>query len=127
MKLPGEYAQALLELSKEKSPKEATDNLIALLKEKGHSSLLPSILEEYLKASERERDSETIVLTIAKTKDASKFKAELQEHMEHSDAAFTKEVVDETIIGGYILEKGEMVIDASYKKKLLLLYQSAIA
>ena len=129
MKLASSYAHALYDLQKDQktSADVAVSKLIKLLKYKGHIKLLPSIAEEFEKIIDVSRDESTMSITCAKEEDFKIHRGELQEHLGHSGSEYTKEVIDETIIGGFILRKGETIIDGSYKKKLLLLYQNAIA
>lgn len=120
------YAEALYQLTQdEKDSSKVVGNLIALLQKKGHMKLLPNILHSFEAKLAVGRDSQTLTFVCAREKDFEKFKNELTDHFEHADAKFTDQVIDDSIIGGYILKKDEVVVDASYKKKLLTLYQSA--
>lgn len=129
MSLEAGYAHALYDLQKSRKldGAAAVSKLIKVLKRKGHLKLLPRIVDEFEKILGLERNKHTMRLTCANETDFEKYKETLKEHFAHSGAEFTEEVVDENIIGGFVLEKGEVVIDGSYKKKLLLLYQSALA
>ena len=129
MSLAAGYAHALYDLQKGQglSSEAAVSKLIKVLKAKGHIKLLPTIVTEFEKILTIGRDEDTLSITCARKEDFKKYQGALKEHLGHSDAEYTEEVVDDTIIGGFILKKGETIIDGSYKKKLLLLYQNAIA
>ena len=129
MNLGANYAHALYDLQKNQklSADAAVSKLVKVLKSKGHLKLLPSIVAEFERILGLGRDTETMTITCARKEDFDKYRSELKNHLGHSDASFTEEKIDETIIGGFILQKGETVVDGSYKKKLLLLYQNAIA
>ena len=129
MNLAKGYAHALYDLEREGNldADTAVSKLVQILKAKGHIRLLPSILSEYKETLEISRDKKTVILTCARESDFEKYRIELKEHLGHLNSDFTEEVVDDTIIGGYILQKEDSVIDASFKKKLLLLYQGATA
>jgi F0F1-type ATP synthase delta subunit len=129
MSLEAGYAHALYELQKGQglSADAAVSKLMKVLKGKGHVKLLPRIVAEFEKILDMGRNEDTITMTCAKEQDFKKYGEELKEHLGTTGSDFTKEVVDDTIIGGFILQKGEIIIDGSYKKKLLLLYQNAIA
>lgn len=122
------YALALYELTKDTTAKPAVvvSDLVKLLKHKGHVKLLPDILREFEKVIDSARDEATMVLTCAKKSDLAKYKNKLKEHFGHSGGSFTKEEVDDTLIGGYVIRSGDTILDGSYKRKLLLLYRSAL-
>ena len=123
------YARALYELQETGTgePSAYATKLLQLLERKGYTKLLPDILREFERITDSARDDATLTLTCARTKDLAKYRDKLKEHFGHSGKAFTKELIDDTLIGGYVLRNGDTVVDASYKNKLLLLYRSVIA
>lgn len=124
------YAHALYTLTQDdhgRNEQSTFENFVALLKKKGHIKLLPNILTSFEALLNSKRDETTLVMTCARKKDFAKFRAEFKEHFTHqdTDTSFTEEIIDNSIIGGFIIKRGDIVVDASYKKKLLTLYQSA--
>lgn len=99
------------------APEGAVDAMIAFLKRKGAISLLPSILTAYTRIQARENRKKP-VLNVAKKEDADAVLA--------SDVSMQNlgpEIkVDPTLIGGYVLTKDALRIDASHKGALLNLY-----
>ena len=129
MSLAKAYAHALYDLQKgvSLSSDAAVSKLIKVLKNKGHIKLLPSIVSEYENILNTGRDKNTMSISCARESDFQKYEDQIKEHLGYIKAEFTEELLDETLVGGYVLQRGETVVDGSYKKKLLLLYQSAIA
>jgi len=118
------YAQAIYELTGENT----ISNLLAVLERKGHKHLLPSILSEYKKLKMERAVAENIQVRVAKKSDLEKNKVEITKDAEKFSLNVSEaEVVeDNTIIGGFILEKGEVEVDKSYKKVLIDLYKKMI-
>jgi F0F1-type ATP synthase delta subunit len=90
----------------------------------GREALLPHIGRAFVRLAERESKKNDIVLTVAREKDerhAHKGAAEIVKHL-GVEAKDLKTQVDDTIIGGWRLEGRGMLVDASYKNRLLELY-----
>ena len=97
--------------------------LKAALDARGHGALLLPIL----RAVERELEAarESIVVTVAKESDAVRLKGEIEAMLQTLGATSAPSiVVDETIIGGAIVEADHVRIDQSYKNALTTLYRS---
>jgi len=119
-----EYAKALIELV-EKKPKEEErilKDFIALLKQRGHIKLLPKILKSIEKLSEKQ-EADSVELILAKEKDKEKHLKKAQNYKEHFKIlGDVKTKVDDTIIGGFIIKTKQTIVDGSYKKYLMELY-----
>lgn len=101
-------------------------NLQTVLKKKGHAGIHVQILSGVLQRLQSQQSTNGSTLIVAKDEDVKKLAAAIKESLEKlgGTVADTKIITDETIIGGYIaLYKGQS-IDASYKKKLVTLYQA---
>lgn len=104
MNLAYRYAQILKDVD--------TKKVLAYMKQKGHSSLLPKVVRILV----RERPVGDTV-TVAHDKDAAKMKKKFPE---------SRIVIDEKLVGGYIARSGTSVTDASYRHALVSLYQNTI-
>ena len=113
-----DYAHALMRLiEKGEKPADAVKKLRAALERDGRTSLLPMIGRSFgrLAAKQAARTKETLV--IARAKDEAKARKE-------SGAKEAEVAIDESIIGGWRLEAGETLQDASWKHHLLNIYQN---
>lgn len=122
------YAQALSTMIEGgTSPKEAVAALRRKLIAEGRENLLPRIAGAFRRIAEREMRKHEIVLSLARAKDErsakSSAKASLKQlKVSADDLAVT---IDDTIIGGWRLEGRGELIDASWKKHLLSIYNRA--
>ena len=99
--------------------------LKAQLERKGHKNLYPSILKEVIHGLERKNHARIPEVRVAREGDLKKHKA----HIEALLKTITNETeytttIDETLIGGAVVEHNSKIIDASFKKKLMALYQA---
>jgi len=126
-----QYALSLHELEKGKSSREQkalVSSLVALLKRKGHFTLLPTILKEYEKYRERESDHDIVKLFLARESDRASFAKEIKaELFTRGVKKEPKVVFDATLVGGFKLKHRDTVLDASYKTQLIALYQKMIS
>lgn len=126
--MPHQYAHALWRsVERGMAPKKAVEALRTILQDSGKTALLPRIARELSRlAQERER-KQTIVLSIAKDSDERTALAEVSELLEAvgADKSDIETRVDESLIGGWRFEGREMLVDASYKKQLLSMYNAA--
>ena len=115
------YAQALWNMvEKGKDPKSAVASLLEVLKKHGRSELLPRILRAFQRLSEAEANKKRNRLWVAHEKDAAS--AMKSSGVEEADVC-----VDESLIGGWRLEQKETLVDVSFKKMLLDMYNRSIA
>ncbi|MEN9561679.1 MAG: hypothetical protein RIQ56_952 [Candidatus Parcubacteria bacterium] len=113
------YAMALWKsIERGNNPKAAVSALIQSLQTHGRSALLPRVIAAFKRVSERElRRNETRVL-VADQKDAL-------DAMKAAGVSQAEVCVDASLIGGWRIERSETLIDASYKKMLLDMYNRA--
>ena len=121
------YITATIELLHSgKEPAAVLGGLKKTLEARGHQALYPSILrgvERLLHA----KNSQSAILAVAREKDVDTFKAAITAASKELDVADAPEVVvDDTLIGGFVLQTGTTRLDQSYKTKLVSLYRSLI-
>lgn len=119
------YAQALYEaIAKGTEPKKAIGHLVESLKRTNRQELLPRIAKAFARVAQRESAKRRTALYVAKSHDAEKAIgtagkfAQVGKHDVH---------VDETLIGGWRLEYQDMLVDASYKRQLLEIFNRVTA
>jgi F0F1-type ATP synthase delta subunit len=128
------YAQVLAKMIEGgREPKEAVGLLYEYLKRTGRGALLSRIARAYERLGEREARKRGLTLTVAKEADLAQAKKESKQFMsahtgtseggdESSFGTSLKTQIDDTLIGGWRLEGNEVLVDASYKKRLIDLY-----
>ena len=97
---------------------ESAENIIALLKKRGQTKLLPSILR--MLAPRLRRESAKEVLFIAKDAD----EADAKKQSGASDRVNV--VTDESVLTGFVYKTPTKLIDMSGRRALINLYQRAI-
>ena len=113
---PDAYAQALLVLVRSgEKPKKAIERLYAMLVTSGRTALMPGIARAFLRLAERDLRKHGSILYLAK-------KAHEKRARAATEAKEANVAVDPHLIGGWRLESEEQLIDASWKRHLLLLY-----
>lgn len=129
MTLKDAYAHVLFDASKRETGASLSHFLgrfMAVLTQKGHRALLPDILRAYKALESADRKAHTTTMICARKKDLKKYENVLKEIAGEGSEAYTEEIVDDTLIGGYVIRKGDMLYDNSYKKKLLRLFENAV-
>lgn len=122
------YAQALWEMiEKGKKPKEAVHALREILVAHGRQNLMPKIAHAFRRIAEKQSQRTGIVLSIAHEKDERNAKKNVREILTamKTEANDLTVKLDDSLIGGWRLEGREMLVDASFKKQLLTLYNRA--
>ena len=123
-----EYAQALWQMiEKGIKPPEAIAAIRRDLQGKGRLVLLPKIARAFARIAAREQRRNTMTLSIARKKDmAHALKGAknvlLEQGIVETDVC---EELDETLIGGRRLEGRGILVDRSWKKSLLSVYNAA--
>jgi len=122
------YAEALYEALEGKNQKEAEKVLARfyeVIKAHGHAGLLPLIPAELKKIEARKKSHREATLVTADTKSRTKW-SHAYDHYEKEgllpQEAIRRDVIDETLIGGYQIRTKDLLIDGSYKKSLVELY-----
>lgn len=121
------YAQALWKLIRSKNPKEAVHALHEMLVRLGRASLLPKIGRVFARIAERDRARNDVVLRVAREKDERTAHKAIKEILAEMkvDSKDVATRVDDTLIGGWRLEGREHLVDSSFKKHLLSIYNRA--
>ena len=128
MKLEEAYARATKSaIEHGTTTKVAFDNLLSILKNRGHMTLLPRIKNHLIHLEEERIQRETPKIKVARQSDTKKFKNEIAAACKELDIIDPVHVEDGTLVGGYVVEGNDMVVDASYKTTLLKLYRSFIS
>lgn len=127
------YAEALYgalngkHVNTESDSKKILTHFRKVLSERGHDRLLPFIAHELEKIMAREKDKNEVVLVTADNKSVGKW-AHAYDHYEKEGivpkGATRRDVVDESIVGGFQIRTKDTLIDGSYKKSLVELYRN---
>jgi F0F1-type ATP synthase delta subunit len=124
------YAQALWEMAeKGMEPKKAVSALYEHLKLRGREALMPRIAKAFERLAARDDGKNTVTLTVAHEKDAHKAKSHIRDMLKKFQVAEADVAIrlDGSLIGGWRLEGKESLVDASFKKSLLEMYNRATA
>lgn len=122
------YAQALWQLVENgMSPKQAITALVESLKARGREALLPRIARAFERLAEREMRKNAVTVSVAHEKDSVHAKRDAKRVLEEigADAKDIDVKIDESLIGGWRLEGAGMLVDQSFKKSLLEMYNAA--
>lgn len=127
------YAEALYgalqgkEVKIESDSKKVFTRFRKVLSTRGHDRLLPFVAHELEKIMAREKDKNEVVLVTADNKSVSKWSHAYDHYKKEGiipKGATCRDVVDETIVGGYQIRTKDTLIDGSYKKSLVELYRN---
>ncbi len=119
------YAQALLRLlSKGVSPTDAVASVRKSLERTGRIMLIPKIGRAFAQAAERAREKSRMTVSVAHAGDRDVAEKEIRAVLSELSVSAKDlvTIVDESLIGGWRLEGREVLVDASFKKQLLTLY-----
>lgn len=124
------YAQALWQMIENgMEPKKALRSLIGSLEAHGRKALLPRIARAFERLAEREMRKNAVVVFVAREEDAAHAKRKVKPILDEADIA-AKEIdvrIDGSLIGGWRLEGRGLLLDNSFKRSLLDMYNRAIA
>ena len=126
------YAHALydaLQRGGELDAEKLVNNFLAVVKTKGHRSLLPAILREYEKLVLSRAALDRGVLEVAKESDVTAHKERIKVAAKTLGASVETLEVRENpaLVGGFVLRKEAEQYDASYRRQLLALYRKLIS
>ncbi len=123
------YAKALYDLTKKargEKQEKIFNNFVNLLKSKGHYSLMPLIFK-HLKLLVEKDKLDNIDLIVAKENDFEKYFKKADNFKKHFyPKKEIKKVIDSSIVGGFIIKTKELMVDKSYKRSLINLYNNII-
>jgi F0F1-type ATP synthase delta subunit len=118
------YAQALWRIVEGgMAPKKAVELLYASLSARGRQGLMPRIIRAFERLAARRERAEGVTLTVAREKDLYAARHMAKEAL--ASVGGSKDVnqaIDPTLIGGWRLEGRGTLIDESFKKQLMTLY-----
>jgi F-type H+-transporting ATPase subunit delta len=119
--LPRQYAKVLYTLTKDVSP-DKVDSLIhefvAYLKREQVISKAPFIIEEFVQYSKEQDGVEFLDISSAKKLTEAQVK-DIADHFGKKTEVTTK--IDEELIGGVVIKKGNVILDGSVKTQLMKL------
>ncbi len=126
--MKAQYAQAFLEVLQAGTPVDvALSGLKTALARKNHQKLLASVLFEAVRMLEASKDCSQAVVTTATADQAKVLRVQIDETLAKlgvDKSTNVKEVIDETLIGGFTATFNHQEHDQSYKKTLKSLYES---
>jgi F0F1-type ATP synthase delta subunit len=104
--------------------KDAVRAIHDRLAKEGRAVLLPRVAHAFMRIAERESRKSDYTLTVAREHDLAHAKKEMKALTGDLgiDVDNLKTQVDDSLIGGWRLEGNERLVDASYKKGLLDIY-----
>lgn len=123
------YAQALWRMIEAGTqPKKAVRALYDQLCARGRQTLMPKVARSFERLAARDRGRNGVVLSVAATKEARSALTQTKKLLRDLDvgAKAVTTHVDETLIGGWRLEGRERLVDASFKKYLLDMYNRTV-
>ena len=120
------YTSAVIDvLESGVKPDQVISNLTTALKAKGHQSLLPAVLREVLRRIESKTSTQVPLVYIAKEGQEKEYQPEIIASLKKLGCEQKPTyVVDETIIGGFIIIFNNKAIDNSYKSQLQTIYKN---
>lgn len=124
------YATAVRELIDAGKPEdEIVKGMTRALRARGHLRLLPRILRILEQSAKTKNKREQPVLSVACAKDTEVHASAITQSQMLLGIGDKKieTVIDETLVGGYLIRHGSTQIDASYKKALITLYRAVTA
>lgn len=124
------YAQALWKMVEGgMQPSKAVSALAEVLTQHGRLALMPRIGKAFTRIAARNAQKRTIVLSVAREKDeraakhaAAEVLAQLEKGKEEIEVK-----IDDSLIGGWRLEGSELLVDRSYKTRLLDLFSKSVS
>lgn len=121
------YAQTLHAAEKDSSDFDVFfAKFISYLEKRDEQKLLPTVLRELESLMARDQAGEETILTVAKQEDVEKYTKEISESYKDFDIQSLKTQVDPNIVGGFIARNKQNMIDASYRKGLVQMYQKLV-
>lgn len=119
------YAQALWRIVEGgKEPKKAVRALREALISSGREALLPRIARAFARIADRNTSQSSVVVSVAREKDSGAAIRQSSVILKElgTSPKDLKTRVDDTLIGGWRLEGKGTLVDNSYKKHLLSVY-----
>jgi F0F1-type ATP synthase delta subunit len=128
--LQDEYARAIIALQEEgKNDAEIASGIARVLRARGHERLIPRIARSLQAYELRKSKKDARVLRVSKIEDTTIFAKEIADALSalKEDGRAYETVVDDRIVGGFVLASGTTMVDASYRTALVSLYRTITA
>ncbi len=123
--MPEAYAQVLNRLlEKGEAPHAAVQKVHESLKASGRTALFPKIARAFERLMHKKNSRTAVRLFVATEGDSRNAKHEA-EHALGTTHEHMQVVSDQSLIGGWRVEAGEKLVDMSYKKALLSIFNRA--
>jgi len=111
------------------APAKAVHELFELLKHTGREALMPRIAKAFARIAEREGAKQAMTISVAREKDERHAKSVAKEVLAKLGVE-AKELlvrVDDSLIGGWRAEGREVLVDRSYKRRLVDLFNKSVS
>ena len=123
--MPEVYAQVLVKMvDKGDAPHAAVHKLHENLAEHGRSALLPKIARAFERFMQQREKRTAVRLFVAHHNDARHAKNEAEHALGQAHVSLQVHT-DTSLVGGWRVEAGEKLVDMSYKKQLLSIFNRA--
>jgi F0F1-type ATP synthase delta subunit len=126
--MKSDYVQAFLEVLQAGMPVDtALTGLKSTLERKNHLKLYAPVLLEVMRVLEADKDGGAAVVAVASLSQAKELKAQIATVLSTLGVdthTAVKEIVDETLVGGFVATFDYKEHDQSYKKALKSLFES---
>lgn len=126
------YAEALydaLEGKNEKETKGIVARFVKTMQARGHRGLLKHVPIELEKVFARRGKQSEVELVVSGEKGSDKWMHAYDHYKKEGlfpKDALRKDLVDKTLIGGFQIRTKNLLIDGSYKRSLIELYQNIV-
>ena len=115
------YAQALWSIVERGGEhKKAVAALHQTLVRTGRERLIGKILAEFKRIAVRESKRSSAVISVGR-------RADVEAALKAAGVSESEVILDPTLIGGYRIEKGDTLVDASWKNHLITIYNAVTA
>lgn len=125
---PNQYAAAVVDLLlKGVSPERVFDGLEKTLLRRGHMKLRKAILKRAHTLYGQKTKSERATVRVARESDADIYADAIKKDCAQLNMSTQPQItLDGSLIGGYLLETQDQLVDKSYKRALVALYRNII-
>ncbi len=122
--LANTYAQLISTASKEADVNTFLKKLFIFMKSRGHLSLLSQVV----RILERAEGSDTkAVVSVRSAEDAKKYSDSIAETLKTLQGEHSYKIVeDPRVVGGFSVRSGSQMIDKTFRKALISIYQKTI-
>lgn len=119
-----EYTKALLDIIHDGTPIEAAlSGLRTVMTERGHARIYGKVLHNALRILSAHNAYAGAFVTVAAQRDVQAHQTAITAALTQLKAEPSYQVtVDDSLIGGYVVQANNTIIDASYKKALSEIY-----